>query len=220
MRSALTLGRTGSSCGLHLDSLVLRLASHGLHRLVDSLVEIRLPQFEFGLAQELADARNDVAGAPIVALDVAQDVRHLAQLGRIGAEQYFGRAGIVVDGPERLIELVRDRCGHLAQCHPPVHVRHLRKALPRLRLGHAAPAALGEQRRDQQALPDDDCQRREDLPPMFTPVVVVGKPDFAAIRQASLVQRPALQRAGIGNAPARHLDQTPSVRVMCRQGPP
>ena len=79
------LGQDGFELRLHLDSLVLRLAGHGLHRLVDSLVEIRFPQFEFGLAQELADARNDVAGAPIVALDVAQDLRHLAQLGRIGA---------------------------------------------------------------------------------------------------------------------------------------
>ena len=205
------LRQSGLELRLDRHLLVQRFAGHSLHRLVDGLVEIRFPQFELGLAQKLANSRNDVAGALIFALDVAQDLGHLAQLGRIGVDQYFCRACIVVDGAERLIELVGNRCGHLAQGHAPVHVRHFRKALPRLRLGDAAPAALREHRRDQQALSDDDCQRCEDLPPMFTPERVVGKPDFTSIRQAPLVQRPALQRTGIGHAPAGRRDQS-SVR--------
>jgi len=57
-------------------------------------VQVHVVHFELGLAQELPDALDDVARAPVVALDVGQDLGNLLQSRRVGADQDLGRAGI------------------------------------------------------------------------------------------------------------------------------
>ena len=112
--------------------------------IVSSMVSFRSISlhFELGLAQHLANPRNDIAGALVVSLDVGQYLRHFLKSGWIGLDQHFRRAGVVVNRAQRLIELVGDRRGQLPHRHAPVHVRHFGIALLRLGFGDAAAMAL------------------------------------------------------------------------------
>ena len=102
-------------CQTELHSLR---SSHGHDKrdgVAGELVEIDRLRLEFMLAEQPAHALHDRPGPGIDATDVGQDFADLALRRRAaGVQEHFCRLRVVQDGLERLVELVRDGRGDLA----------------------------------------------------------------------------------------------------------
>ena len=72
--------------------------------------------------------------------------------GTRGIDDHRGSFGVVEDGAERLIELVRNRSRQLARSRLPVHVRQLGQPLPLLdiRFCRKATMPLDQQQPDEE----------------------------------------------------------------------
>jgi hypothetical protein len=69
-----------------------------------------------------------LSGAFIVLADVGDDFTELFDIRRAFREQDLGGARIVEDGPERLVQFMRDGIRHRADGERAVHLRQLEKA--------------------------------------------------------------------------------------------
>jgi len=109
---------------------------------------------------------DHLSGAPIVGGDVPQDVLQLLGVEAAGGEEPLRRLRVAQDRRERLIDLVGQSAGELAEHRDPAEVRQLLALLVRLALGppllgdvadesdHAALAAQLDDLRGEQDVPD------------------------------------------------------------------
>ena len=102
-------------------------ADHGVaveqadHFLEDG-VEVERPQVRGVFLHERPDPTDDLAGAGVIVGDVVEDVANLLQV-RVGGVQEPGRGlGVAQDRGQWLVELVRQRRGHLAHRGDPPRV--------------------------------------------------------------------------------------------------
>ena len=89
--SALTGGSSGIDLGPEHDAAAGGLFSQQADGLVDGGGQVDVANVELGLDEHLADARDDVAGALIVPLDVLQDFSHVLQSRRVRLKEQFRR---------------------------------------------------------------------------------------------------------------------------------
>ena len=75
--------------------------------------------------RERADARDDLAGSLAVGRDVIERRPRFRHIGRIGREPARARTRVRHDRAQRLVDLVRDRSGQLAQRGQPRHADEL-----------------------------------------------------------------------------------------------
>ena len=145
------------------------------------------------------------ARTQVVAADVGENPAQFVASIRAGLEDEVRGVRVAQDCAERLVDLVRDGARQFPSHRKARRTREI-DALRQLSLfGHAAPAMLIEQRRDEQCLRDDDRQRKGNLPPVLAPEGHAREANLASVGQAPLVQRPPLQRTSVSNTPVRHL---------------
>ena len=97
---------------------------HQGQRLAQGLIEIKRRHFRLGLFRECSDAPNDLAGPSAVPDDSLQGGVHFGEIGLFVIEPGLTCLGVDEYGAERLIDLVSDRGGQLAQAG---HAHHVRK---------------------------------------------------------------------------------------------
>ena len=113
-----------------------------------------------GRGEHLAHPEDHLAGAAAVVDDVVEALLHAVEDFGPRFEQVASRLGVAEDAGERLIQLVRDRRGQLAEARSPRDVGQLLAAAPGLALGLAAEPGVGQHVGDQAQL--YDAGRRDD----------------------------------------------------------
>ena len=129
-----------------------KLGMHELQGRRDEAVEVEKLGSMLALAQQSAQAADDLAGAVVLLHDVVQ---HFAQLGEIGLrhrQHAAARLGVGEDRGERLIDLMRDRARKLAQERDPHQMRELATLLLDLDLRTLERRDVGKDAADAQEL--------------------------------------------------------------------
>ena len=116
-------------------------------RFARHIVQIDVLKVDDLLADQGAKALDDFARPLVVAPDVGQDRLQLGDVRRAGFEKDRRRLGIVENGAQRLIELMRDRRRHFAGRRLPIDVGKLRHALAGRDFRGKPDTALMQQRR-------------------------------------------------------------------------
>ena len=115
----------GGQAHVEHDRMPLQVAAQHGRGLGDRLVDVQRPNTRGHPPEECADAADNVAGAPAVPLDQAEVVSsflHVRWLSRQPAER---RTGVGNHAGERLVDLVRDRRGHLAHQQHTIRTREI-----------------------------------------------------------------------------------------------
>ena len=192
--NGVALDRQGQ-CGeraVLFDLLADREARKQIDRFPHNLVEIYVPDFEGCLLQKAPQAKNDIAGALLVPSNVGDDFPDCTKIGCVRFDHQLHCCRIDANGPERLIDLVRDRGRQLASRRETVDAREFRHSLPRYHFGTLPAPTLMQKKRDQEryapALPRRECRLRLALP----------SPQFDASRRSDGSRR-CFFAASIGN---------------------
>jgi len=82
------------------------IAAHELHHITAEDVEVEQDILEFVLAEQVAQALDDLTGALDVLDDVGQDVAELAERGWRGLHEPTGSLGVGQDPGQWLVQLV------------------------------------------------------------------------------------------------------------------
>ena len=94
--------------------------------------------FQRAAAQEVANAVDDLAGPQIVPADVREDGPQLDEVGSFALQMELGGFGIGKNGAQRLVQLVGERAGNLAQRGDAPEVRHFQRMFSRVFSNSAA----------------------------------------------------------------------------------
>ena len=115
-RSPCTVGRPGASS--RADRRRRATISSACARASDfrrDLVEIERLELRFALLQQRAQPADDFAGALVVVHDVVENLADLGQIERLLRQEALGRLGVAQDRRQRLVQLVGQRAGELAE---------------------------------------------------------------------------------------------------------
>ena len=119
-----------------LDPLVLGADQGERARFLDQLADVLGPLLGFAARDEFAQLADDVAGAQRLLGGLGQRIADLRRIGMIdGLEQPAAALQIIGDRRERLVDLMRQRRGHLAHGGQPRQAGELGLQLLELVLG-------------------------------------------------------------------------------------
>jgi len=190
-------------CGLDLHAAAPDLRREQLLNLRDGFVDVERLAGGFVLREQRAQAADHVARAQVVAPHVGKDLAQCVRMHAVRVEQHLRGIDVRQNRAERLIHLVRDRCGQLAHGREPRGMEQLATLPLHRELGADAPLALNEQRRDQRGLRQDDGQRSENLPAIAIPGRELAEPDLAVYGQKVYVNAPMAQLPPVRDAARR-----------------
>ena len=121
-----------------------------------------------------------------------------------GVQEHLGCLRVVQDGLERLVELVRDGCGDLANRGTSIEVRDGQLAasggfeqLPAVHFSAPAAALLEQEPREERRLKDGYSRNGHDLGTVVPPEARLPKLQCAPGGQPAFIDVPALKLAGI-----------------------
>ena len=129
----------------HHDVAAYGVCPDQVHHLADRGGEIDRGHLHLAFAHHLLETLDHIAGTTIVADDVLQDGAELLDVRCGPVEHASGGLRVGHDGGERLIQLVSQRGGHLADRR---HAGHVRQFLPAALRFHLGPAEFGNIRAD------------------------------------------------------------------------
>src|ERR1043166_573223 len=135
---ALDLGQRRGELRHDLDRTRDEVAVDDAEDLVDQLVGVEGLELRFAALEEGAQAPDDLARPLVGGDDVAQDLHQDLGVGRFVADEVLGRLGVAEDRGERLVQLVGDAPGELAEHRDPREVRELEALLARVELDPGA----------------------------------------------------------------------------------
>ena len=98
---------------------VQQVAAHQTQRFLDHVVEVERMTLRLFLPEHGSKPLNHCSGAVIALHDIGEDFRELVDARRTLREKPLRRLRIAQDGRQRLVELVRERSGQLAQHRDP-----------------------------------------------------------------------------------------------------
>src|ERR1022692_2792141 len=180
----------------------LGLGAQKVHRVPDGFVWIEQLAFEVVLGKQRPQSANHIAGAQVVAADVAQYpaqvfapvcARLKEQLPGIGISQYC---------PERLIDLVGNRGRQLSGNCKPRCVPQLAALFLYRQLGLTAAPVFKEKHRNQRSLEEDHRSDDDRLVSIRLPERRLPEIDDGIGRNCLLVDSPATDLSPI--EPSRH----------------
>ena len=128
--------RRSRQLGTQGDALALELAVQQGQRFGHDLVQVDALERPLGRADHDTQAADDLAGALVLADDVAQDLAELLVAGLALGEEALRRLGVAENGGQRLVQLMGERAGQFAQHRHARQMRQLAVALlcPQLEL--------------------------------------------------------------------------------------
>ena len=116
--------RSDASAGIHDHAVAREIAAGEFQHLDHDFIDIERLLLDLAFLQEQPQPPDDFARALVLGHDVGENLPHLRKIGRVLREIMLGRLRIAEDGGERLVQLVRQRAGQLAE-HG--HAREMRE---------------------------------------------------------------------------------------------
>ena len=135
---------------------MLGFAVQDVHGAVDHIPHVELLPVDFAaLLQHAAKPLDDVVGALIVFANVGEDLTDQVEIRLVAAQDDLRCRGVVADGAERLVELVRDGCRQCTGRGGLIEVDDFEQPMARLCLRGRPATALHQQRADDKGLQRD-----------------------------------------------------------------
>ena len=126
------------------------------------LVEIEQLPVRFSALEHRAQAPDDLAGAPVRARDVFEDLVDLMQVDGLPSEHAAGGLGVAQNRGQRLAQLVGQRTGELAEDRDAAQMRQELALLLRLTLGALALGDVPDRRDEARVTAHLDGLGRDD----------------------------------------------------------
>ena len=146
---------------IELDAAPLRFGREHLHDIRDNFRDnVHCAKFDGLLSHQVAYAADDLACAKVIPTNVGKNLSHMLEMWVFGLEKHLGSICVAEYRAERLIYLMRNRCGQFTDGSEACRMSELFAFPASLEFGGAAASQLSQQRVDQHRLEQD--QRRRD----------------------------------------------------------